>query len=425
MVPVSNEYNLKVKIDPRKGQLRVSGTIIIPTSADSAYFILNRGLRWIKTTRLTASGNQQITVSRTDAIEVPRFYNGDLWTFDVLDPDHDEFVIEIDYAGQIHPPSKESNMPVMGYIKRDFVELACYSAWYPVPFNMETNMSFEITIEGPEDWTWEANGNCVGIEEAGNTSFWNIKQGRPVNDITIVGLPKRDAQLEADSLFWGPRTMVGTHKILDIGAREMRERLTNWLGPLFEERNLRFALTPREIGGAYARTGLIVVGGGYSTDASLRGPVLQSMCHEMCHDWFCKASVQTYDNWLDEALAEYCSIVITDDYLNENYLKSRIEKTKDRLEKQGPLPAIRQLKREQEEAYAAYYYRGFLLMNEISEKVGREEFRKVIGDFAQVSVKEKVVTTDMFLEFLKQKIGTKATTIVNQWLDYEGIGTPE
>ena len=57
MVPVSNEYDLKVKIDPRKGTLRVRGTIIIPTSVDSAYFILNRGLRWIKTTRLTASGN--------------------------------------------------------------------------------------------------------------------------------------------------------------------------------------------------------------------------------------------------------------------------------------------------------------------------------------------------------------------------------
>ena len=424
MVYVSNEYNLTVKIDPKRGQLRVRGTIIIPTREDSAFFILNRGLRWINTTRLTASGNQQITVSRTDAIGVPRFYNGELWTFDVMDTEHDEFVIEIEYAGQIHPPSKDSGMPVMGYIKRDFVELACYSAWYPVPFNMETNMSFELTIEGPDDWTWEANGNCIGIEKSGSIARWSIKQARSVNDITIVGLPKRDAQLDTNSLFWGPRTMVATHKTLDIGAREMRNRLAAWLGPLFEERNLRFALTPRELGGAYARTGLIVVGGGYSTDSSLRGPVLQSMCHEMCHDWFCKASVQTYDNWLDEALAEYCSIMITDDYLNENYLENRIVKTKERLTKEGHVPAIRQLKREQEVAYAAYYYRGFLLLNEVSENVGRDEFRRIIGEFAQVCVREKAVTTNMFLDFLEQKIGKNATAIVNEWLDYNGVGIP-
>jgi len=424
MVPVSNEYNLKVKIDPKRGQLKVSGTIIIPTRVDSAYFILNRGLRWIKTTRLTASGNQQISVSRTDAIKVPRFYNGNLWTFDVFDTDHDEFVIEIEYAGQIHPPSKESGMPTMGYIKRDFVELACYSAWYPVPFNMETNMSFELIIESPEDWIWEANGNLVGVEKTGNIACWTIRQGRSVNDITIVGLPKRDAQLDDESLFWGPRTMVGAHKILNVSAREMRDRLAKWLGPLLEERNLRFALTPRELGGAYARTGLIVVGGGYSTDASLRGPVLQSMCHEMCHDWFCKASVQTFDNWLDEALAEYCSIMITDEYLNENYLENRIEKTMERLEKQGRVPAIRQLKREQEVSFAAYYYRGFLLLYEISKKVGREAFHKMIGEFAQFCVKEKVVTTSMFLGFLEQKLGKSATAIVNQWLDYDGIGIP-
>ena len=83
MVSVSNEYDLRCVINPQKGQLKVSGTITIPTTVDSAYFIMNRGLRWKKTVRRTASGNQPITVSKTDIIKVPRFYNGDLWTFDV------------------------------------------------------------------------------------------------------------------------------------------------------------------------------------------------------------------------------------------------------------------------------------------------------------------------------------------------------
>ncbi|MHA1135197.1 MAG: M1 family aminopeptidase [Candidatus Thorarchaeota archaeon] len=420
---MSNEYDIKCAINPRKGLLKVSGTIIIPTSVDSAFFILNRGLRWIKTVRRTASGYQKITVSKTDEIEVPKIYNGDLWTFDVLDEEQDEFVIEIEYSGQIHPPVKNSKFPVMGYIKRDFVELACYSAWYPVPFNMETNMSFELAIEGPKDWTWLANGKVQRVEDKEKSAVWKWKQARPVNDLTIVGLPKRDAHLDTESLFWGPRELVGSHKVLDTSAKEMKQLLDEWLGPSLTTDSLRFALTPRERGGAYARSGLIVVGGGYSTDVRLRGPVLQSMCHEMCHDWFCKASVRTYDNWLDEALAEYCSIMVTDDHLNEGYLESRVEKTKERLEKQGRVPAIRSLKRDQEEAHVAYYFRGFLMLHELSEKVGSDEFHKMVGEFAQLCVKQKVVTTDMFLEFMESKFGKKATAIANQWLDYDGIGT--
>lgn len=421
---VSNEYSLKCLISPKKGHIKVSGTIIIPSTEGSAFFVLNRGLRWTKCVRRTASGEQNITAIKTDIVEVPKFYNGDLWTFVGLDTELDEFVLEIEYSGQIHPPAKDSGNPTMGYIKRDFVELACYSAWYPVPFNMETNMSFELEFEGPVDWTWEANGKLQKVENRNESAIWIWNQTRPVNDIVVVGLPKRDAHLDEKSLFWGPRDLAGAHRVLDTSAREMKEILEDWLGPRDTTDSVRFAITPRKMGGAYARAGLIVVGGGYSTDASLRKSVLQAMCHEICHDWFNKASVRTYDNWLDEALAEYCSIMITDDYFHEGYLESRVEKTRQLLEKQGNIPAIRNLIREKEEAYVAYYYRGFLLLNEISEKTDRKEFHKMIGEFAQLCVKERLVTTNLFLEFMESKLGKKAIMIANQWLDYEGSGIP-
>ena len=242
---MSNEYVLRCIINPQKGQLKVSGTIIIPATEESAYFILNRGLRWNKTLRRTASGNQKITALKTDIVEVPRFYNGDLWTFDVDNTQQDEFVLEIEYSGQIHPPVKESGMPAMGYIKKDFIELACYSAWYPVPFNMETNMSYEISVEGPDDWTWEANGRVQKVENKGKSSIWRWKQNRPVNDITLVGLPKRNAHLDQESLFWGQKDMVGSQKVLDTDARAMKKLLEEWLGPTENDDSVRFAVTPR------------------------------------------------------------------------------------------------------------------------------------------------------------------------------------
>ena len=418
---MSNDYILQCSIDPRKGKLSVKGIITIPAPPRNALFILNRGLRLTKTIRRTAMGDIALEVYKTDEVEVPRLYNGDLWAFQIGEPDLDEIVIEIEYSGQIHPPVKDSEMPVMGYIKQDFVELACYSAWYPVPANMDTHLFFDVTLKGPKDWTWEANGTLKKTEDS---SEWHWQQRSLVNDITLVGLPVGNAHLDSESLFWGPSGMIGSQKVLDSDVRRLRTLLEDWLGPRVTEEPIRFVITPRKLGGAYARSGLIVVGGGYPTDAKLRRQVLQAMCHEICHDWFCKASVKNYDNWVDEALAEYCSIMITDDYFEDDFLDWRLKITREKLEKQGHVQSIRNLTRDQDESYAAYYFRGFLLLNELSEIVGKKQFRDIIGEFARVSVKSDAVTSEMFLDFIEEKSSKKIHDVANLWLDFEGTGIP-
>ena len=421
---MTSEYFLKCNIDPQKGHIKVEGTIIISSIEKNMFFVLNRGLRWTKTIRKTASGDQVVEPHRSNELEVPRFYNGELWTFDIVDSLQDEFVIEVKYSGQIHPPVKESGMPQMGYIRRDFIELACYSAWYPVPMNIETNMSFEISIEGPNDWTWMVNATQKQVNKKNGTSEWRWKQNSFVNDIVILGLPQRNLYQIERSHFWGPKDVVANQKVLDDEVYKMEQLLVNWLGQRETDTSIKFVITPRAEGGAYARSGIIVVGGGYSTDISLRRQVLQSMCHEICHDWFCKASVKTYDNWIDEALAEYCSVIITENHLNNDFLEWRIKTTEEKLEKQGPIPSIRSLTRDNELSYTAFYFRGFLLLEKLSNVFGKQQFHEVIREFAEYSVKNKSVTTDIFLDLLVKKFGNKALEITNEWLNYEGVGIP-
>lgn len=421
---MTSDYFLNCIIDPQKGAIKVRGTIVISSIEKNMFFVLNRGLRWTKTIRKTASGAQVVKPHRSDLVEVPSFYNGDLWTFDAVDSLQNEFVVDIEYAGQIHPPSKDSHVPQMGYIKRDFVELACYCAWYPVPMNIETNMSFELNLEGPKDWTWIANATQQRVIEKSNTKEWKWKQKSYVNDIVMVGLPERNLHPVEGSHFWGSRDMVGSQKILDDDLSKMENLLEEWLGSRDSNSSIKFVVTPRTEGGAYARSGMIIVGGGYSTEVSLRRQVLQSMCHEICHEWFCKASVRSYDNWLDEALAEYCSIIVTEDYFDSGFLDWRIKTTKEKLEKQGHIPSIKSLLRDKEEAYAAYYFRGFLLLNELSNSVGRASFRKMVGEFAQICVRNKSVTSDSFLDFMEERLGEDTRKIADNWLEYDGVGIP-
>ena len=425
---MSVHYDLNCSIFPQKGKIRVKGRVHVPVPQEKVLFVLNRGLKIKDVSQIVADETHPVNLYRTDELEVPRFYNGELWALETsreVENEQEKMIIEFEYSGQIHPPIKDSEMPQMGYIKSDFVELACYSAWYPVPLSIETYMSFQVSLEGPPDWTWDANGSRTGIEKSNKTSTWAWKQSRQVNDITLVGMPIRDAHIDSESFFWGPRGMVGSQKVFDKDIHKLRGLLEDWLGSRGTEAPLRFVITPRQQGGAYTRAGMVVVGGGYSTELSLRNAVLQAMCHEICHDWFCKAPPLTYDNWVDEALAEFCSIHIVNDYVKEDFLASRIEKTAERLEKAGDLPAIRSLVRDKDESYAAFYFRGFLLLNEVAESVGVAEFRKVVGDFAGMCIQSESITSDMFLDFVQEKLGKKPRSVMDKWLDYSGKGSPK
>ena len=406
----------------------MKGEVHISKPQRKFLFVLNRGLKWKGVSQRIAGESHPVNLYQTDEMKVPRFYNGDLWAFEVkseLEEAHqDQMVIEFEYSGQIHPARKDSEMPTMGYIKSDFVELACYSAWYPVPLSMDTYLSFKVTLSGPSDWTWDANGESSGPETSGSDSIWIWNQTRQVNDITLVGLPLRDAYVDSESFFWGPKRVVSSQKKFDKHIHKIRRMLEDWLGPPGTDAPLRFVITPRQKGGAYARSGMVVVGGGYSTESSLHNPVLQAICHEICHDWFNKTSPLTYDNWVDEALAEFCSIHIVEDYVNDDFLTSRISKTIDRLEEAGELPAIKNLVREMEESYAAFYFRGFHLLNEVAEFVGTSELREVIGEFARDCTKKQTITSDVFLDLIQKKLGKKARILMDKWLTYSGRGVP-
>jgi hypothetical protein len=425
---MSTHYDLSCEIVPQRGVLRVKGEVHIPVPQTKFLFVLNRGLKWKDVSQRISDETHPVNLYRTDELEVPRFYNGELWaveTTEQLGNKEEQMVIEFEYSGHIHPPRKDSEMPKMGYIKNDFVELACYSAWYPVPLSMETYMSFQVSLESPSDWTWDANGTHSGTETSDKTSVWTWKQDRQVNDLVLVGMPLHNAHIDSSSFFWGTKEMVGSQKVFDKHIHKLRVMLEDWLGPRGTEAPLRFVITPRQQGGAYARAGMVVVGGGYPTESSLRNAVLQAMCHEICHDWFCKASPLTYDNWVDEALAEFCSIQIVNDYVNEDFLSSRITKTKERLEKAGELPAIKELIRDKDESYAAFYFRGFLLLNEVAESVGASKFREVIGKFARICTQSESITSDVFLNLVQDKLGKKSRSRMERWLEYSGKGVPE
>ena len=98
------------------GTLRVKGEVHIPVTQTKFLFVLNRGLKWRNVSQRVADETHPVNLYLTDELEVPRFYNGELWAMETnveLEDKMENTVIEFEYSGQIHPPKKDSDMPQM------------------------------------------------------------------------------------------------------------------------------------------------------------------------------------------------------------------------------------------------------------------------------------------------------------------------
>jgi hypothetical protein len=111
--------------------------------------------------------------------------------------------------------------------------------------------------------------------------------------------------------------------------------------------------------------------------------------------------------------------------VNGEFLAKCITRARERLAEEGELPAIRDLLREMEESYAAFYFRGFLLLNEAAESVGISKFREVVGHFARECTQKQTITSDMFLDLIQKELGKRTRNLMEKWLAYSGKGIPE
>jgi hypothetical protein len=271
----------------------------------------------------------------------------------------------------------------------EWIEIGYYTAWYPVHYDSRRFTS-QINISIDKDYKVSGSGFVVKED-----SVWEMKHTWPVFDNVILAskdLKTREFQ-EGDLII---ETVYTTFPEADIdsvllGCKDVLSYYQKIYG-LKDSAYLKFVLSPVEGHGGYGRDNYI------SLKASEFDLYLKKgIAHEMAHFWWNSAVTDAWDDWLNEAFAEFSMLL----YLREKVSKKIYDELVVEYEKltENSLP-IWGIDRASPEAYTALYNKGSLILIEFEQSLGKEQF----FDFLDTVLNEKVKNTIDFLDLVEKEI---------------------
>ncbi|MBD3406109.1 MAG: hypothetical protein GF411_08295 [Candidatus Lokiarchaeota archaeon] len=405
-----DKIDIDVTIQPDTSHIHVSGKVRFANISGDVKFLLNPCLE-INNLYLLADDERVIIKTTETRTQEDIFLPAT--TYEIKLPDKfenkQECEFELDYEGKIYRYAFSTSR-----IRSECIELAIYALWYPM-VSFADRPSFSITLHAPEDWIWIMNAPKV----SDSPPRW--KTEGPRTDLTLHGRPKSNAIREEDStLFWGEPRNLDLLKPLEEKFYEIQKLMRSWFGKPSAE-SLKIILVPRDFGGGYARSGLIVMQDDVSEEyiRDKKENLLRFWAHELAHSWFCKATVEDYHNWIDEACAEYTSYLASEEILGKDWFSSTLHRARKHLREQKDLPSIKSILRTHPHAQVLYYLYGALILHEIREKIGRNGFIQVLKRYAQTCLEKTRTTTEDFVNALEEVTG-------NKWMDYleKRITTP-
>jgi hypothetical protein len=283
------------------------------------------------------------------------------------------------------------------YFTKEWIELNLYSAWYPVCWGSRNfTTSVNITI----DDGYLVSG--AGIINKGKDQ-WIINQTWKSNDIVIIASKRLKSKSKENNGSYIEVVYTDSFPEADaVKSLAESENVLKLYNKLFGPNNnnyFRFIISPNGRGG-YARRNFFTMATTKYNDYTTMG-----IAHEMAHLWWSNASTTLWEDWLNEAFAEYSALM----YLRNQY---GVEKFNERLNKykenSKDLPPVWEIDRNSNDAYGVLYEKGAIILYELEKKMGKEKFFK----FLQLTNKQKVSKTEDLLRLIEKEFSTE----LKKWL---------
>ena len=396
-----SHIDLKLKINPLKQKLDALAFLTIKDVGSDINLFLNRKLDWAIFKIEKNKKKIILEAEPRDAPEDSFLKPVKIWNIQLPEEfiNTDEILLECEYSGTIESDPWNTN-----YIREDAVELGCYVAFYPIE-KLEDKPTFSVVMRSPDEWTWVMNSDRLGDCKC---NIWVTEEKR--TDLYLIGLPNQlSIEFDEEKRFWGAKRNYEKFKSLENELSKIEKKLREWLGES-KVIDFKIVLVPRDSGGLISREGIIAMQDTFSSKIidKKRELLLLSWAHEITHFWFNKTSPSTYHNWLDEALCDYCALVIGREIYGQKFYEDQIENIKTKI-KSEDLPAIKDIVRNNPKAELTFYKYGSLVLQEIEQLIGDEKFKKLLRNFAQKSLKKDWIETADFIDSIDTITGTNWT----------------
>lgn len=281
---------------------------------------------------------------------------------------------------------------VTGWAKsfsEDWIELGFYTAWYPV-HNESKKFTSIITISIDDDF--KVSGSGIVTQDGKN---WIITHNWPVFDNVIIAAKDlKSKKIGGNEIGLELVYTKFPEKDLDsvsIICQEIYEFYSSIFGKQ-ENAYLKYVLNPLKGRGGYSRTKFVSIkASGYNQYLK------EGLAHEMAHFWWKNAVTTTWEDWLNEAFAEYSMLLYLREKDSEKIFNNLIKQFKEWTKNSLPIWGV---DRETPEAYTALYNKGSLILMEFEEKLGADDFYK----FLRTLLTNKISTTADFLNLVETEL---------------------
>jgi hypothetical protein len=270
-----------------------------------------------------------------------------------------------------------------------WVELSVDSGWYPYEAE-DRNFVFDLQMKIDPSYKLVGNAKIYGGD-----GHWRLRTKVPVSDIDF-----------AAARGWTSK-IVKTHglsiKIISVDvpsptlqtfaqqAASAARTFTEWFGKAVVH-DLTVVLNPRQDGSSYSRPGYVSLA--YSPQAVDQKHLLFILTHEVAHFWWSRASGGTWENWLNEAFAEYSALMYVRQSEGIEAFNTMMLQHALRSKEQPPIWGV---SRSMGNYATVIYSKGALRLQQLEEMLGREKFRQLLATTARKQVR----TTQDFLNELQ------------------------
>lgn len=283
---------------------------------------------------------------------------------------------------------------------------------------------YDVTISAPMAYQLIVSGTIVERKNEAGRMTWRVISA-PTRDFYVVltnALAKSSARVGD----------VTIHSWYLPAHRAAGENVLKWVEDafrIFEKRfgsypfkELEVVETPTTAGGI-EYPGVITVSSGLYEDTAQRSFFEFAAVHETAHQWWYSTvgNDQVNAPWLDEALAQYATLV----YLEEAYGKNTADEIRraflERLyeeakAKYGDKPAGLPVNAYDEDGYGAFVYgKGPLFFQAVRDQIGDDLFFKALQTYYQ-QYKFRLAAPENLIEIFTQIGGQDITPLYQKWI---------
>jgi hypothetical protein len=392
------EYHLHVQFNP--AQSLIAGKVEIKNPCDSI-FLIAKSMEIIK---VTADGRE--------ASFVRSLCKDCEYSTELVIPGKLPKNLMISYSGQILPGAYPKTISALNMIDSGLVELSDHIDWFPRS-KSNTPFRLKLDVEMPSGFTTIANGILRNQKAAGRFIRTDWESDAPVYGITLISAPgMHKSQISGD----GMHVEVYFSRLPESYAKSMKadllktlKRYTSLFGCPPSHNLVRVVYSPRSAGG-YARAPLILVSENFALEQinQKSGPArdFRLNAHEIAHYWS-RAEVGTYDDWINEGLAEYSALLMSEKIIGKEFSDILLDEYKGIVNSSPTSYSIAETPEDSRDREVNRYYRPVLLLKDLRNQYGDDRMNSFFKAlYIRFSISGKA-TTALFLDEVKSSFGTE------------------